>query len=400
MRNIRRLILPLLAGALILGACSVQNPFATGDRSAANATPAPTVVPLPTAVLVSRATVAVDGALALALPATQLGFETTGRVIEVNAVPGTKVKKGVVLARLDDIALQDALAQAREQLALVEARQAQAAAPASARQPDVDSARASLNAAYATYSELTKRPTQSGIEQSLRSWNQAKNQLWSAQISRDSACAFSREAIVCKTNEASVGAAYEAERGAYQRYLDAQRGATAQELAQAYSSIASADARLRQLTEPFTQTVEQRQLAATELSQAKAAVARAERNVTRATLLSPCNCTVQDVTIAIGSAASSAPAFVLAQTSALVFRSSNLSERDLAAIRIGAVATLRLKPFDRTFTGRVSAILPQATGTQGNAAIFTVVIDVDPPDALLDAELLPGMTGQAEITAR
>lgn len=400
MRNIRRLILPLLAGTLILSACSVQNPFATGDRSAANPTPAPTVVPLPTAVLVSRATVAVDGALALALPATQLGFETTGRVIEVNAVPGTKVKRGAILARLDDIALQDALAQAREQLGLVEARQAQAAAPASARQPDVDSARASLNAAYATYSELAKRPTQSGIEQALRSWNQAKNQLWSAQISRDSACAFSREAIVCKTNEASVGAAYEAERGAYQRYLDAQRGATAQELAQAYSSIASADARLRQLTEPFTQTVEQRQLAATELSQAKSAVARAERNVTRATLLSPCNCTVQDVTIAIGSAASSAPAFVLAQTSALVFRSSNLSERDLAAIRIGAVATLRLKPFDRTFTGRVSAILPQATGTQGNAAIFTVVIDVDPPDALLDAELLPGMTGQAEITAR
>jgi multidrug efflux pump subunit AcrA (membrane-fusion protein) len=108
---------------------------------------------------------------------------------------------------------------------------------------------------------------------------------------------------------------------------------------------------------------------------------------------------VQDVTIAVGSAASSAPAFVLAQTSALVFRSSNLSERDLAAIRVGAAATLRLKPFDRTFTGRVSAILPQASGTQGNAAIFTIVIDVDPADALLDAELLPGMTGQAEITA-
>ncbi|HQV27232.1 MAG TPA: biotin/lipoyl-binding protein [Thermoflexales bacterium] len=400
MRNIRRLFLPLLAGMLVLGACSVQNPFATGDRGAASATPAPTVVPLPTAVLVSRATVAVDGALALALPATQLGFETTGRVIEVNAVPGTKVKKGVVLARLDDVALQDALAQAREQLGLVEARQAQAAAPATARQPDVDSAKASLNAAYAAYTDLTKRPTQSGIEQALRSWNQAKNQLWSAQIARDSACALSREAIACKTNEASVGAAFEAERGAYQRYLDAQRGATAQELAQAYSSIASADARLKQLTEPVTQTVEQRQLAATELSQAKSAVARAERNLSRAALLSPCDCTVQDVTIAVGSAASSAPAFVLAQTSALVFRSSNLSERDLAAIRVGAAATLRLKPFDRTFTGRVSAILPQASGTQGNAAIFTIVIDVDPADALLDAELLPGMTGQAEITAR
>jgi len=358
------------------------------------------VAPLPTAALVSRATVAVDGALALALPATQLGFETSGRVIEVNVVPGARVKKGAVLARLDDIGLQDALTQAREQLALVVARQAQAAAPATARASDVDSARASLNAAYAAYSELTKRPTEGGVEQALRAWNQAKNQLWSAQVSRDSACGVSREIPVCRTSEASAGSAFEAERAAYQRYVDAQRGASAQELAQAYSSIASADARVKQLTVPISQTVEQRQLAETELIQAKSTVARAERNLSKAILLSPCACTVQDVTIATGSAASSAPAFVLAQTSALVFRSSNLSERDLAAIRIGAAATLRLKPFDRTFTGRVSAILPQASGTQGNAAIFTVVIDVDPPDALLDGELLPGMTGQAEITAR
>lgn len=400
MRISHHLALPLLVGTLILGACSAQNPFAPGGRGSAGPTPAPTVVPLPTAALVSRATVAVDGALALALPATQLGFETSGRVIEVNVVPGTKVKKGAVLARLDDVALSDALVQAREQLALVEARQAQAAAPATARQADIDSAKASLNAAYSQYTELTKRPTESGIEQALRSWNQTKNQLWSAQISRDSACAVSRELILCKTNEASVGGAYEAERGAYQRYLDSQRGATAQELSQAYSTIASADARLKTLTEPISQTVEQRQLAATELSQAKSAVSRAERNLSRVTLLSPCNCTVQDVTIAIGSAASAAPAFVLAQTSTLVFRSSNLSERDLSAIRTGAAATLRLKPFDRTFTGRVSAILPQASGTQGNAAIFTIVIDVDPPDASLDAELLPGMTGQAEIIAR
>jgi multidrug resistance efflux pump len=400
MRISRQFVLPFLAGALALSACSAQNPLAPGGRGAAAPALAPTVVPLPTAASVSRATVAVDGALALALPATQLGFETSGRVVEVKVVPGAKVKAGAVLARLDDVALQDALAQAREQVGLVEARQAQAAAPAKARQADIDSAKASLNAAYATYTELTKRPTESGVEQALRSWNQAKNQLWSANISRDAACAFSREAIACKTNEASVGSAYEAERGAYQRYLDSQRGATAQELSQAYSTVASADARLKTLTEPLSQTVEQRRLAEVELGQAKTAVTRAERNLARATLVSPCNCTVQDVTIAIGSAASSAPAFVLAQTSALVFRSSNLSERDLAAIRIGAPATLRLKPFDRTFTGKVSAILPQSSGTQGNAAIFTVVIDVDPPDAALDAELLPGMTGQAEITAR
>jgi multidrug efflux pump subunit AcrA (membrane-fusion protein) len=119
MRITSRFITPFLLGPLFLAACSAQNPFGPAGGVSAGPTPAPTVVPLPTAVLISRATVAVDGALALALPATQLGFETSGRVIEVNAVPGTKVKKGAILARLDDIALGDALVQAREQLALV-----------------------------------------------------------------------------------------------------------------------------------------------------------------------------------------------------------------------------------------------------------------------------------------
>lgn len=389
-------VLSLLAVAL--AGCNLAAPGAANPRAAA--TPLPTLVPLPTAALTAATTVAVDGALALAEPAVAVSFETTGRVVAVLVQTGQRVKKGETLARLDDTALQDALAQAKEQLALVEARQAQSAAPAAARQSDIDSARASLSAAWAAYNDMKKRPTTSAIELALRAWNQARNQLWSAQITRDSVCALSTTSSTCKSNDASVGAAYEAERSAYQRYLDAQAAPSEQEVAQAWSNVASAEARLGQLTQPLTQTAEARRLAAAELDQARSAVDRASRNVARAILLSPCDCAVQDVAVAPGATAGASPAFTLARLDRLVFRSSNLSERDLGAVRAGADASLRLKPFDRTFKGKVSVILPQASGTQGNAAIFTVVIAVEMPDAASGVELLPGMTGQAEVAAR
>ena len=50
MRIARHLFIPLLS-AVILSACSAQNPFAPGGRVSAGPTPAPTVVPLPTAAL-------------------------------------------------------------------------------------------------------------------------------------------------------------------------------------------------------------------------------------------------------------------------------------------------------------------------------------------------------------
>lgn len=394
MHNVKKLAIASLV--LILSACSpAQQPGRPGAPTLV-ATP----IPLPTAIAAARQTVAVDGALALAQPAVGLAFETSGRVLTVTVQPGQRVGRGDLIARLDDTALQDALAQAREQLALLEARQAQAAAPTTSRQADIDSARAALAAAQAAYAELDKRPTASGIELAQRAWNQARDQLWSAQISRDAACGLSASSATCKSNDANVGALYESERAAYQRYLDAQKGASAQEYAQAWSNIQSADARLRTLTEPISQTVEQKRVAAAELAQAQGAVARAERNLARATLLSPCACVVQDVAVAVGATAGAAPVVTLSQIDALVFRSSNLSERDLGAIRVGAPATLRLKPFDREFNGRVSAILPQSSGTQGNAAIFTILIAVDAAGSGGGIGLLPGMTGQAEVTVR
>ena len=81
---------------------------------------------------------------------------------------------------------------------------------------------------------------------------------------------------------------------------------------------------------------------------------------------------------------------------ALVFRATNISERDVIAIQAGQSVTLRLKAFDQAFTGKVSAVLPMSSGLQTTTALYTVLIDLDSTSTAL----LPGMTGQADIRTR
>ena len=59
----------------------------------------------------------------------------------------------------------------------------------------------------------------------------------------------------------------------------------------------------------------------------------------------------------------------------------------------GQAATIRLKAFDKVFTGKVGSVLPVSSGAVSGVALYTAIVKLDPTDV----ELLPGMTGQAEI---
>ena len=86
-------------------------------------------------------------------------------------------------------------------------------------------------------------------------------------------------------------------------------------------------------------------------------------------------------------------AFTLVDLTGIQFKTTNLVEGDVAKIKVGAPVTIRLKSYADGFSGKVSAVLSQSSGTQGSSALFTVLIQLDPTDK----QLLPGMTGQAEI---
>jgi multidrug resistance efflux pump len=88
------------------------------------------------------------------------------------------------------------------------------------------------------------------------------------------------------------------------------------------------------------------------------------------------------------------PIVTLLDTETLQFHTGNLSERDLAYIAPGQPVQITLKSYpSQMVDGQVTYIAPQASGQVGDAATFTVVIDISGADLAL----LPGMTGRAEI---
>lgn len=238
------------------------------------------------------------------------------------------------------------------------------------------------------------------VSNALRSWNQAKNSLYQAQLNRASTCGFgtnpSEDEVKkamgdphCKQADLSVQSADLRERAAYQSYLDAQAPATQDELTKAYASVVQAQSNLATLQNGVS--ADQKAVYDLQLKQAQVTVDRASRDLAQAKLIAPCDCTVQEVGLSVGATANGS--VTLLDTAQLRFATSNLDEQDVVMLKTGQTATIRLKAFDQTFTGKVGAVLPISSGTQGTVSLYTVLIDLDSTSAAL----LPGMTGQAEI---
>jgi len=340
-------------------------------------------------VVEASTTVTVDGVLALGGPLISMSFESSGRVAMIHISPGQAVKKGEVLAELDGTALNTALQQAQEQLVLKQAQINSSLAPSA--KTDLDTAKASLASAYAAYAELKKGPAANDIEQALRTWNQAKNSLYSSQLSRDSLCAKDKLGGKCQQAEYGVKSAEISERSAYQKYLDAQAPTTQDKLTQSWSSVLQAQASLAKLQNNVS--AEDKQVYDLQLASAQRAVERAQRNLAKTKLISPCDCKVQEMSLSLGGEGGTVTLLDVAQ---LQFHTTNLNERDVVSLQDGQTAAIRLKAFGQVFTGKVGSVLPVSSGSLSGVALYTAIVTIDPGGA----ELLPGMTGQAEIALK
>lgn len=392
--RIRIATVSLALTGLALSACGAPAP-ATAPNAAPNAAPVqqatPTPPPLPTRAVAARNTVAADGVLSPRSAPIAYAAEVSAKVTAVNVEPGQTVKRGEALATLDDTSLRDALADAELQLKQTEADIAQAT-DAAAQPAEIESARAALAAAQAQYEVTRRGPTANEIERARLAWESARDGYLAAQVNRDVYCDLDKEGVACQQQEASYGSSYESEITARQRYEELLKPVTQDKLTQAYAGVASAQARLDQLEAGLSP--EQNDVNAARLNNAKSNVKRAQDNLRESVVLSPCDCVVQEVNVSVG-AVPKGVAFTLVSLDGMQFKTTNLSERELTNIRVGNPATVLLRAFDDPFTGKVAAIVPQSTGAEGGAALFTVLIELDPSQALL----LPGMTGQAEIEA-
>ena len=383
----------VLIGAIsFLTACSASTPQPTQAPRQKPLESRPTA--MPTRAVAATTSLAVDGVLALALPQVALSFDVSGRITAVNATLGQAVKKGDVLAAIDNTALKNAVADAQLALDQLEANiRLQNVPPSKA---DLAAATAALNAAYASYNVTKDGASQTSINNARMSADAAWLSYLSAQSSRDAACGSGTNTQDCKLAEASYGNAYESMLSAREAYHKLLKPVSQDALTQAYSSVVAAQTRLDALNAGAS--AEQRKIAEVQVAQAQAALALAQDNLNKAKLISPCDCIVQAVDAAVGVGVTAhATAFVLVNLTGMQFKTTNLVERDVAKIQIGAPVTIRLRSYPDIFNGKVSALLAQSSGTQTNGeAVYTALIDLNPARKVL----LPGMSGQAEIALR
>ena len=148
----------------------------SGGQPQAAATPTPFVVPTPEATPVLETVVNADGALVSTRPTLGLGFQVTGRVVEVLVRPGDTVKADQVLARLDTLTLENAVRDAKARLEqsrfdLDKAkRTAESGTDLKAAEKAVEAARLGVVNAQGNYASTQLRADVTGDVQMAKFW--------------------------------------------------------------------------------------------------------------------------------------------------------------------------------------------------------------------------------------
>ncbi len=427
----------LLVGLLLLGiGCANRGEQPPLEETAVTATPA-TETAVSTPLPVRGTTILADGRLVAVQPKVEVSFVVNGRLLSLSVAPGDQVAEGDVIAQLDDATLQESVVEAN--LAVTQAETDLAQAQLSLDnlvnwEPDaaaVALAEANLTAAQADLQSANTQDSVAGnsVTSARIRLEQAQRGLADAQAAYDTAFDPGREwelhyneptcnfgeggAIPCSGPTFSKLMEQEREgvtrglQGAKDNVTVAQadynlalaqvnsnRGLSAEAaVANAQQSLTAAT------TGPKASEIEAARLTLSKaelaVEQAKLNLAKAGKALADAQLTAPVAGTVLAVNVAPGTLINAGmPVVVVQNTAVLQFQTSNLSERDLAQVTPGQSVELTLKTFPNDpLTGTVARIVPEASGTVGDAATFTAVIDLDPTEMAL----LPGMTGRVEI---
>jgi len=138
---------------------------------------------------------------------------------------------------------------------------------------------------------------------------------------------------------------------------------------------------------------EYRQRANVKVQQAQVALEIAQFNLTQSTLTAPFDGTVASISVIPGEFVPSDEAVLtLATLNELQLETTDLSERDVTKVKIGAPVNIFIEALNENFTGKVISISPKAD-TVGGDVVFKVTIAFDQQPA----NLLWGMTTEVTI---
>ena len=141
---------------------------------------------------------------------------------------------------------------------------------------------------------------------------------------------------------------------------------------------------------------ELRAIADARVVQAQAALDAAQANLAQATLTAPYDGTVVSINVVPGETVlPQQPVLVIADLSHLQVTTKDLSEREIANVKLGQGATMQLKAFSQDLTGKVVGISPLSAQYNGDT-VFKVTIELDHPPM----GLMWGMSGDVSINTR
>ncbi|MGD2145810.1 MAG: biotin/lipoyl-binding protein, partial [Anaerolineae bacterium] len=362
----------LVAVFLLLAGCGqraarVRRQEPTEADSTPEEAPAPTPVPVQPGV-----TILAEGVVQAVQPVLPLAFEAGGKLLAVHVEPGDGVEAGDPIATLDDRALQEAVTNARLQVAQAEnsLEQAQAALDnLLAWEPDetaVAVAEANLAAAQAALESAQAADAAAGnsLTSAQIAVEQAERQLEEAQEYYDNVFDPARdweqyvkericyrgegglrpctgpyydERIKAEREEAPriLEAAEESLEAAHAQYNLALAGLNSDTAVSANASLIAAQQALEQATSgPEDAEVDAARLqvdqAEIALEQSRFNLQLAEDALAEAELVAPGSGTVLSVEVAPGAmAGAGTPVVMLLDAERLEFQTTNLSERDL-----------------------------------------------------------------------
>jgi HlyD family secretion protein len=383
------LLITFIILSLLAAACTANSEsFSFGQPTP---TPEGTPTPLPTPIKIFQTTIAADGQIVLPLPPQTFSFQSSslsGTIEEVYVVPGQRVRKGELLARIDDTDLRNALARAEASLASLQAQIANEEAPA--LPGDIAEAEANLVAAQAELKRLLSLPSEEAMTQAAADLRLREIELRQAQEAYD-VVAYA-EGIGMSSQAAELQRATLNYERAQATYNEATKPATEAQIATARFNVIQAQNRLEKLQtgpRPEVQAANEARLKETQLQ-----IDEARANLVKAQLFAPWDGEVTAVNASPGMSTSNA-SITIAQVEPLRFATSNFSERNLADIQVGDKADIFLKAYPNIpFPAIIYRIELESSQKDGDTALFTVYFDFNNGDF----EVRSGMTGRVEIS--
>lgn len=308
-----------------------------------------------------------------------LTFPDLGRVVELNVQPGDAVKKGEVLAKIDDTKLKTAVLQQEASLASAQAKLqtleegynqqtlAQAQASVASAQQSVSTAQQSLTTAKqnAASSYLANQ-----VLLAKQTVTQASDALAKAQQSNSTSSVQSAQSALTQALSALTTA------------QNAQNGGAAQALASAEAQYRSAQDNLtsakyaldQQEKGPKQGDIDSAQ---SDIAIAKAQLASAQTDLDNATIVAPTDAVVVTSPLQLYEYTTTASIITLTPTGSNLQIDAAIDQADVSQVKVGQKVDITLDAYPNEHsTGTVSLVALQGT-TTSNVTTFTVTITVD-----------------------